>query len=351
MTAIPSQSTSDAAPTKMSTLDPQCDSFAPPWLLRNGHVQTLTGTYVFGRWPNEDCRLKLTKVLGEVPVDDGDRLVFHDEYPGSWQPGDPVVLLLHGLAGSHESPYMGRIGRQLCRRNARTIRLDWRGSGAGMALARYPYHSGRSADLLATVTELRRRFPQSPLHVVGFSMGGNILLKLLGELGAASKSDDLITRAVAACPPIDLAFTVDHLQNGLARWYDHYFARICVRDVRRRKEMRPDAIVPDGWFTRAPRTMREFDDTFTAPVCGFTDATDYYAQSSAIQFLPLIKVPTLIIAAQNDPVVPFDPFYRASLSPTVQLRAPRSGGHMGFVTSKGFGWLDRQIASWIIDGV
>lgn len=351
MSANSSQTETQISSPETLRLTDESGSFSPPWILRNGHVQTLAGTYVFGRWANQDSRLTVTKSLGEVPVDNDDALVFHEECPQDWRPGAPVVLLLHGLAGSHESPYMSRIGRQFCRRGARAVRLDWRGSGAGMALAKYPYHSGRSDDLLATVNDLRRRFPDSPLSVVGFSMGGNILLKLLGEPGSASFSQAAITRAIAVCPPIDLEFTVDHLRNGLARWYDHYFAQVCVRDVRQRKEMRPDAIVPDGWFSRPPRTMREFDESFTAPVCGFKNASDYYSRSSAIGLLPNITVPTLIIAAQDDPVVPFSPLERAPLSPTMELRAPKSGGHMGFVTSMGLGWLDRQVVSWVIDGV
>ena len=160
-----------------------------------------------------------------------------------------------------------------------------------MALARYPYHSGRSADLLATVTNLRRRFPESPLYVVGFSMGGNILLKLLGELGAASQAENLVTRAVAVCPPIDLAYTVDHLRNGLARWYDHYFARVCVEDVRRRKQcvlMRSfltagsrDRLKPCGNLTR--RSPPRFAVLQALPIT--------IADPALSSFCPTIKIP------------------------------------------------------------
>ena len=338
MSATPSQSAS----MQMHRANGQNDSFRPSWLFRNGHVQTLAGTYVFGRWPSRTMLPKIISRWGEVPVGDGDRLVYLDECPGEWRSGDRVVLLLHGLSGSHDSPYMRRVAGMLHRRNARTIRLDWRGSGAGIELARYPYHSGRSGDLLATINEIKNRIPNSPINVVGFSMGGNILLKLLGESGDSSG----ITRAVSVCPPVDLAYTVQQLQFGLARYYDHYFAKACIRDVRRRQQMRPDAIVPDGWFSRPPRTMREFDESFTAPVCGFASADDYYLQSSARQFLPKIVVPTLIIAAQDDPVVPFGPLESAELSSAIQISAPRHGGHMGFVTSGGPGWLDRQIVDW-----
>jgi predicted alpha/beta-fold hydrolase len=322
--------------------------FQPPWVLRNGHAQTLAGAYLFSRWPLRDACSNLTTAMGEVSLNDGDRLIFHDDCPTDWQQGDRVALLLHGLAGDHNSPYMPRIARQLNQRRVRTIRLDWRGCGAGTSLARYPYHSGRSADLEATLDELQRRFRNSSMSVIGFSMGGNVLLKLLGEAGALANGAAGISRAVAVCPPINLAVTVEYIRSGWARWYDRYFAKVCIRDVRRRLRVRPDSIVPDGWFGRLPRTMRDFDESFTAPVCGFSSAAAYYARCSACQFLPTIAVPTLIIAAQDDPVIPYAPFHEATLSPAVELRAPRHGGHLGFVTSSGPGWLDRQIIDWTL---
>ena len=173
-------------------------------------------------------------------------------------------------------------------------------------------------------------------------MGGNVALKLLGE----SSTIDGVIRAVAVCPPIDLSETIEYINTGWARVYDAYFAKTCIRNIQHRQLVRPDAIIPDGWFTRPPRSMREFDETFTAPVCGFASAADYYSLASAKQFLPGITVPTLIIAAQDDPVVPFGPFANAILSPTTELRAPRHGGHLGFVTTNGPTWLDRQVIDW-----
>ena len=340
MTATPSEPSSSP---NVNLAEPGA-LFQPPWIFRNGHIQTLAGTYLFGRTKDRSGLTTSVATVGEVLVDDGDRLVFHDECPENWRPGDRVALLLHGLAGSHASPYMQRIANQLCRENVRTFRLDWRGCGAGMSLARLPYHSGRSDDLRAVITAVQNRCPASPICLIGFSMGGNVALKLLGE---SSKFDGVI-RAVAVCPPIDLSETIEYINTGLARWYDAYFAKTCIRNVQHRQLVRPDAIVPEGWFARPPRSMREFDETFTAPVCGFASAADYYSLSSAKQFLPGITVPTLIIAAQDDPVVPFGPFANAALSPTTELRAPKHGGQLGFVTANGPTWLDRQVIDWTI---
>lgn len=319
------------------------DSFQPPWMFRNGHIQTLAGTYLFGRTAHR-LLLPTPTVLHEVSVDCGDRVVFHDDCPVTWKPGDRVAVLLHGLAGSHQSPYMKRIATQLYQRGVRTMRLDFRGCGAGVTLARYPYHSGRTDDLKATISTVQALCPESPVCLIGFSMGGNIALKLLGETGPANG----VARAVAVCPPIDLSVTIDFIGNGLARVYDAYFAKTCIKNVRRRQILRPDAVIPDGWFERPPRTMREFDETFTAPVCGFNSAAHYYECASSRPYLPTITVPTLIIAAQDDPVIPFAPFTETSLSSSTLLRAPRHGGHIGFVTTRGPGWLDHQIIDWTV---
>ena len=201
---------------------------------------------------------------------------------------------------------------------------------------------------MATIQELMRRFPLSPLSLIGFSMGGNITLKLLGERTTPPGVLAAISRAVAVCPPIDLSFTVDSLRFGLARWYDAYFTKACIRDVRTRQRLRPDAIIPDGWFDHPPTTMRQFDESFTAPVCGFASSEDYYRRSSAKQFLTSIEVPTLIIATQDDPVVPFTPYHEASLSSAIHLSVQKYGGHMGFVATRGVGWLDRQILDWTL---
>ncbi len=322
--------------------------FRPSWLFRNGHVQTLAGMYVYGRRANRQNSTTCTSTASEVFLSDGDRLIYQDDCPASWKPGDRVALLLHGLSGSHASPYMSRIARLLNQKNVRTFRLDWRGCGAGIALARYPYHSGRSDDLLATITEIALRCPGSPIAVIGFSLSGNITLKLLGEAGGRTERLVEVDRAIAVCPPIDLSMTVQALRKGLTRLYDRYFCKALIQDVRNRQRLRPDAVVPNGWYSRPPRTLYEFDDTFTAPVSGFDSASDYYAKSSSNQFLAAIRVPTLVIAAQDDPVIPFHQFEAADYSSITKLLAPRHGGHLGFCTALGLGWLDQHIVEWTV---
>lgn len=324
------------------------DLFRPSWIFRNGHVQTLAGMYVYSPWAGRHNPESCLSTSGEVVLDDGDRLAYHDDLPAGWKPGDRVALLLHGLSGSHASPYMSRIARLLNQKNVRTVRLDWRGCGAGVALARYTYHSGRSNDLLATIADIGIRCPGSPITVIGFSLGGNVTLKLLGEPRGTAEGLAQVDRAIAVCPPIDLSTTVKSLRKGLRKLYDRYFCKACIRDVRHRQRLRPDAVVPDGWYAHPPRTLYEFDETFTAPVSGFASAADYYAKSSSNQFLTTIKIPTLVIAAQDDPIVPFGQFEAADYSSTTKLLAPRHGGHMGFCTARGLGWLDHHIVAWTV---
>ncbi len=319
--------------------------FLPPWYFRNGHIQTLAGLYVFS--PRASLRgLSVSATMGEIALDDGDRLVYHDDCPAEWKPGDRIALLLHGLGGSHASPYLVRIAGRLNQLRVRTFRLDWRGCGAGAALARYPYHSGRSEDLDATIRGLQNRCPGSAVSLIGFSLGGNVALKWLGELSRNRGMQTRVDRAVAVCPPIDLHFTVSAMRRGWGKLYDRYFCKGCIQAVRHRRGLRPDTVVPEGWFSRQPRTLYEFDDTFTAPVSGFQSADDYYARSSANQFLSSITVPTLVLAAQDDPLIPYEQFRIADYSGTTELLAPTHGGHLGFCNRRGQDWLDEQVIAW-----
>jgi predicted alpha/beta-fold hydrolase len=322
--------------------------FSPPWLYRNGHIQTLAGLYLYAPRRTRPQSAAMRTTMGEVLLPDGDRLVYQDDCPASWQKGDRIALLLHGLGGSHASPYMVRIAAQLNDRSMRTFRLDWRGCGAGAGLARYPYHSGRSDDVAATITQLQNLCPNSPISLIGFSLGGNVALKLLGEQRKSAETLSKIDRAIAVCPPIDLHFSVTSMQRGWSRLYDRYFCRTCARDVSLRLQQWPDTVIPEGWHSRRPRTLYEFDETYTAPVSGFASAADYYARSSAKQFLADIGVRTLIMTAQDDPLIPFSQFRNADFSPSTSLLAPRYGGHLGFCTFRGQHWLDQQIMQWAI---
>ncbi|MSR58555.1 MAG: alpha/beta fold hydrolase [Planctomycetaceae bacterium] len=333
--------------------------FRPNPFLRGGHLQTLAGFIAAGTPPGDQHA-----VLHEVELADGDRIVLSDDRPASWCEGDRVVLLIHGLAGCHASPYMQRIAAKLNARGVRTFRMDLRGCGAGLGLARFPYHSGRSADAAAALATIGRLCPNAPVTLVGFSLGGNITLKLLGETPAALPPN--LAQAVAVCPPVDLSHCVIALGSGVNRLYDRYFARLMLQQIAARQRARPDAVVPPGWplvvanrsnattsgaaRRRPPRGVREFDESFTAPVSGFGTAANYYRVCSSAQFIPAIRMPTLILGAADDPLVPPSPLAAIELSGAVTLQITPSGGHLGFLgrsISNGDGrWMDRRIVEW-----
>jgi predicted alpha/beta-fold hydrolase len=315
-------------------------AFRPSRWLRGGHAQTLGGFYL----PGKQYPYRATQHRVDLP--DGDAIILHDDCPDGWRDDDPAVLLIHGLAGSHASPYMNRIAGRLNDIGVRTFRMDLRGCGAGAKLARLPYHAGRSDDALSAVIRIAELAPRAPLAIVGFSLGGNITLKLLGQRTADVPAT--VAGAVAVNPAIALAECIAHLDQPLNRLYDRYFVRLLLTHLAQR-----EAGVPEQLLGRkkSPRGLFDFDDRFTAPVSGFRDAADYYAQSSATQFLVKVAVPTLILASRDDPLIPFSTFLQAERPATVQLHLADSGGHLGFVGRAGMDpdrrWMDWRILEWV----
>ncbi len=314
--------------------------FRPHPLLRGGDVQTLAGVYL----PGPRCIYKARQRI--VTLSDGDRLVLHDDSPPGWRAGDRTALMIHGLGGCHQSPYMKRIAARLEQEGVRVFRMDLRGCGAGLALAKLPYHSGRSEDAAAALKTIGELCPGSPTALIGFSMGGNITLKLLGELG--DQPCGHLDRAVAVCPPIDLAPAVENLHRPRNRLYERHFIRSLVRQVRRREQVIPD--LPVTHFRPLPRSLWEFDDVFTAPVSGFGRAADYYRAAGAVRVVEGIRLPAFVIAAEDDPLIPVTPLERLRGCSSVELCITRHGGHVGFVGWRQGGrrWLDERIAEWVV---
>ena len=287
-----------------------------------------------------------TAVLRTVLLEDGDQCILHDDVPSSWRPGNRVALLVHGLAGDHASPYMVRIAGKLNAQGVRAFRMDLRGCGAGFGLARHPYHSGRSDDLARAIDVVNQLCPNSPLSLLGFSLGANIVLKLLGE--APDRVPANLDRVLAVSPPVDLYHCVQYMGQGLNRLYDRHFARLLIRQVKALKQKLPEA--PDLPRGCLPRGVFDFDEMFTAPVCGFKTALNYYRLCSSAQFVPEIRVPTLIMAANDDPLVHSSTYDDLVVPRSVKLQVHRSGGHLGFISRrKEVGdrhWMDRRAVEW-----
>ena len=319
----------------------QPPAFRPHRLLWGGHVQTLASLY----WPGAAEPYCAQRRL--IRLADGDQLVLHDDCPANWKPGDRVALLVHGLLGCHQSPYMVRIAARLCARGVRTFRLDLRGCGAGLKLARWPYHSGRSEDAAAALLAIESLCPASPATLIGFSLGGNIALKLLGE--APEHLPPNLDSAIAVGPPVDLTLSSRRIGTGINRIYDRYFARRLYNGILLRRRAVADLVTVA--LKRRPRSLWEFDECYTAAVGGFGTAERYYAQSSALQFLPNIQVPTLILAARNDPLIPIAPLETAGLSPAITLHITDGGGHLGYIGRPNGDpdgrWLDWRVVDWV----
>jgi predicted alpha/beta-fold hydrolase len=316
------------------------DSFVPARGLRAGHAQTLAAYFLGGGLPPHRA------TAHAVALDDGDQIVIHDDVPPGWRDGDRIALLLHGLAGCHRSPYMRRIAGKLNVRGVRSFRMDMRTAGAGRALAKQPYHGGRSPDVRAALQWLAERFPDSPVGVAGFSLGGNVALRVAGE--ARERASGNLDRVAAVCPPVDLGECVRSLDGPLQRPYDRWFARILHRDIQDWWAKVPDA--PRIEFPRMPRRVLEIDELFTAPLCGFKSADDYYEKASSLPLLPAIAIPTFILAAADDPLAPPGPLSTAPLSPFVRRTITRHGGHMGYLGRRGRDpdrrWMDWRIVEW-----
>src|SRR5579864_4672507 len=207
--------------------------FVPHPLLPTGHLQTLGGVLLPQNAGNDEPRRH------QVLLADGDQIVLNDDTPANWQDGGRTALLIHGLAGCHSSPYVQRIAGKLNARGVRTFRLDLRGCGAGLGLARLPYHSGRSEDAAAALRKIAELCPRSPTTLIGFSLGGNIALKLLGE--SANDLPEQLDRAAAVCPPVDLLRCVESLARGINRFYDRHFVRLLCAQIEDLHRLVPDA--------------------------------------------------------------------------------------------------------------
>jgi predicted alpha/beta-fold hydrolase len=313
--------------------------FRPLPLLGNPHVQTLLGAFLPGRdcpWPQR---------RHAVDLGDGDALLLHENTPRTWRSGGPVSLLVHGLTGSHASTHIRRLAALLLDRGIRVFRIDLRGAGAGLALARRGYHAGRSADLRASLACIRDLAPDSPLLLAGVSLGAALSLKLAGELPEHPVPG--LVRVAALNPPIDLERCVQMLELPRNRIYESRFVRGLVEEAMRRRQHFPD--IPEVRFPRR-LTVRQFDDLYTAPRGGFADALDYYRRSASFPLIPRIPVPALILTARDDPFIAVEPFDELRTPSHVQVHIAPCGGHVGFVGwdhDGGIRWAERTVASWL----
>ena len=297
---------------------------APPWL-PGAHAQTL--------WPllRRPPRPHYRRERWDTPDGDFIDLDWIDAPARA-----PLLALFHGLEGSSGSHYARALMSAVGHHGWRGVVVHFRGcSGEPNRLAR-AYHSGDSAEIDWILRRLRD-VHDGALFAAGISLGGNALLKWLGEQGCAAAG--VVTAAAAICAPLDLAAADAALSRGISRLYARHFLRTLIPKALIKLERFPGLYRADT--LRAARTLRDFDDAVTAPLHSFNSAADYYARSSAAQYLSGIAVETLLVNALNDPFLPASVLPTArSLPAAVTLETPRGGGHAGFVSGPFPGRLD-----------
>ena len=309
-------------------------SFYPPLLLRNAHLMTLLPRF----WPRDTSLANLPespRLFSTAP---------HTQLRGlcHWQQdraASPTVVLVHGLEGSSESPYMRGIAEKAYRLGFNIVRMNQRTCGGTEHLTPTLYNSGLSEDYRIIIEELVRVDKLSRIWLIGYSMGGNLVLKAAGEIGTTERA---LAGVAAVCPNIDPTVCARALETPRNWIYHRHFLTRLKSRLRRKA-----ALFPGKWDLRGLEhisRISEFDDRYTAPDGGYRNGADYYDRAGARHVLDLIAVPTLIITAQDDPFIPHSMFTVPSVSrhPRIRIVAPRHGGHCGFIHRED----EREDAYW-----
>ena len=256
--------------------------FNPFFLISGSHPQTIFGAMlVIQRHPESINRL--------ITLPDGDKISLEISIPENWRETDPTVFMLHGLCGSHKSPYLVRMTKKLLKKGFRCIRMNLRGCGSGKGYAKKVYHGGQSEDVYEVIKILARETPFSKTTLMGFSLGGAILLKLAGELGYFAGR--FFDQVIAVNPPIDLYSSVDLLRQPKNQIYERFFSKMLRDDIDYRRSYFNQ---PKIKFSKNAGIF-EIDSLCTAPSYGFSDVMEYYQKQSAKSVLPNIGLPAKIL--------------------------------------------------------
>ncbi|MDC3181188.1 hydrolase [Gammaproteobacteria bacterium] len=309
-------------------------TYQPAWWLPNPHLQTL---YPFLFKKHHDISF-ITEVF-ELP--DGDFI----ESIWTSKHNAPTIILLHGLQGSVNSHYINSLLYRIQTETSwNACVLHFRGCSGELNRLERQYHSGDTEDVRFICHLIKQRHPKMPIALVGFSLGGNILLKLFGEL----KQANLAETGIAICPPFDLHQTALSIQNGLGKLYEQMF----LNDIKKlygkkvRSGRASEALLKE---LNDISSLIDLDRRVTAPLHGFDSLEEYYTDSSSYNYLPMIKKPTLVIAAKNDPIINYHKIPADhEISPFVQMEIYDEGGHIGFMSGPPhapYYWLDERILS------
>ena len=314
--------------------------FTPPWWAKNRHVQTIFPRFFQKRKPLTYRRQRLT-------LPDGD---FIDLAWGlDVQEPTGLVVIFHGLEGSVKSHYANDIMAECQQQGWLPVLMHFRGCSTEPNLTTRAYHSGETEDALFVLDWLSKQFPELPKVAIGFSLGANMLLKLLGE----NPRQSFVQAAVAVSPPLRLAECAKSINQGFSRLYQQHLMRSMVGNLKEKMDKVDFSSVLklDKDQLSVLKTFRDFDQHVTAPLHGFDGADDYYRKCSAIHYLKTIMTPSLILHAKDDPfmnekVVP----EAEQLSPMVCMELSEKGGHVGFLQGKPWRsevWMHGRITAFI----
>lgn len=317
--------------------------FTPAFGLKNRHFQTIYSS-LFRNPPTINFEIQ------RFSLSDGDFLECYWHKVKKQEETTPTVIIFHGLTGSYKSPYVLGLMNELRINGFNSVLMHFRGCSGRDNLLPRSYHSGETGDALEFATSIKKRFSSSNLYGVGYSLGANMLLKLLGELG----DNSLFKKVVAVSPPMQLDICADTMNSGFAKLYQ----KRLIKDLNIALEKKYDRhdmhslINLQREEVKKLKTFWEFDNAYTASVHGFSSAQDYYEKCSSKQFLKEIKTPTLIIHSKDDPfmtiaVLPKDD----ELSVNVELELYKYGGHVGFISGNIFKpkyWLEKRIVEYFL---
>jgi hypothetical protein len=307
-----------------------------PWLV-NGHLQTIVGNFL----PRRDALPAPVVQFVEVSPARGSQIASQVLCACHWQPlpqrpTSPTAIILHGLEGSSHSQYVIGNTDKLWRAGCNVVRMNMRNCGPGkygdmLRLSPTLYHSGLSNDVDRVLRFFLDTQGLQSVALIGYSMGGNLVLKLAGDLGASAPPQ--LRSVVGVSPAADLAACADALHEPQNRIYERKFVRTLLKRFRRKASFFPRAFDPQR--ANHISSLREFDDRITALYCGFRSADDYYSRASAARVLDRIAVPTLILHAEDDPFVRLTPETRAKAvaNPHITLLETEHGGHCAFLAS------------------
>jgi hypothetical protein len=309
--------------------------FVPHPFFRTGHAQTLAG-YAWPRRFKSSSHLEDEAKLFEI--EEGIRLLAHCRWHEDRR-DKPTMVLVHGLEGSTSSVYMISAAEKAFRAGFNVVRLNMRNCGGTYHLTPTLYHSGMYMDFLAVINQLIETDGLSSIFLVGFSMSANMTLRLAGECAARLPKE--LKAVCAVSPAVDISTAIEALHKNSNWLYHRKFLKGLLSKVEIKKRLYPDLY--DTTKLSQVKTIRDFDERYTAVHGGFANADDYYRRTSSLPVLKDIRKPALIVHAQDDPIIPFHPLEHPSISSNqnIILISPKHGGHVGFVSARTENGFDR----------